>query len=306
MASSTSAMDIRNLIGAQANMGSYAAAQPMAMASGAGASYGGMGQASIQSMTIGELAWWNDLISVATTVAPIVISVLERPMPAAGGIGQQSAGQVLQAMQAGQMSAKDLTIGQLSWWEDAIHVMPDVINVGKTIFQMLETKPGVDASSLSGLSAQGLTVADFDRASQAIKSGAFSLRNLKVGQMNMLDPLISSISQVLGGFMNMVGKLPGVGSQSINQQDFWSGFLGTINQVAGVVPNVVNAVGQVVKIVNQFSSQSMTSSQSLSSQGWTDWLQPIGAGIGGAFGGRQGSQIGGTIGGTVKDIFSWF
>jgi len=44
-----------------------------------------------------------------------------------------------------------------------------------------------------------------------------------------------------------------------------------VGKAVKVAPDVVNTVGQIVKIVNQFSAQSTAGSQSISSQGWMDW-----------------------------------
>lgn len=258
------------------------------------------GQFKAQSMTVSELSFWSSAWKIVKTTAPVVISMLEVPIPSAGGIGQQSSGQVLQAMAAGQISPKQLTVAQMSWVDTLVKHLPDVIDAGKVIFQMFEAKQGVSAASFGAMSAQGITAQDFDAASQAIRSGKFSVANMQLQELGIFESLLPQIIQIIGAF----SKVPNA-PQGVAQQDFNS-VLGTINQVADAVPNIVNAVGQVVKLINSFRSQSVQG-QSISSMGIGSW-------IGGAVGGIAGSliapgagtAIGGNVGAGIGNLIESF
>lgn len=231
------------------------------------------GQFNVQSMTIGELSWWSSVWKVVKKAAPVVIGMLETPMPAAGGIGQQSSGQVLQAMATGQMSAGQMTIAQMGWFSKFIKkALPIAINVGKSIFQMSEAKQGVGAASFGAMSAQGITAQEFDAAIQAIESGKFSVVNMQLNELGIFDSLIPNILKLIGSFSQVPEEPQAVGQQDLNS------ILQKINQVAGAVPSITDAVSQIVKLINGFRSQGIQG-QSISSQSfgswWMKWKPPI-------------------------------
>ncbi len=200
------------------------------------------GQLDVQSMTMGELAWYDTVWNIVKTAAPILIGILEEPMPAAGGIGQQSSGQLVQSMANGQVSTGQMTITQL-WSIGGFFrkALPIVIDVGKQIIQNLEAKQGVGAA--------GITVQEFDAAAQALASGKFDVENMQVNELGIFDLFMPPFLKAILPFSTISQEPAGVG-----QQDF-SSVLQKINQVAGVVPSITDAVSQIVKLINGFRSQ---------------------------------------------------
>ena len=283
-------------VGSQTNMGGLVAQNPFA--SGYGTTpYAG--QLNLQSMTINELSWWSSVWSVIKKAAPAIIGMLETPMPSAGGIGQQSSGQVFQAMATGQMSASQLTVGQLGWFDSIVKALPTVINVGKSIFSMFEAKQGVGAASFGAMSTQGITAQEFDAAAQAIESGKFSVANMQLGELGFFDSLLPKIIQIIGSFSQIT-----TAPQAVTQKDFNS-VMDKINQIAGVVPNIVNAVKDVVKLINGFISKPIQG-QSISSLGWGNWLGGAIGGIAGSFIPGVGTAIGGGVGSGLGGLIESF
>jgi len=198
------AMDIQSMLSAGTQTGMSGYAQP-----GAGMAAGGIGQYNIQSMTIGELAWWNTVLDVVKKAAPVVISLLETPAPAAaGGFGQQSTGQFFQAMESGQVSVQNMTISQLGWFSNFFKkALPVVINVAGQIIRSQEIM-GVGQSSIGSLSAQaGVSSQEFDKALQAVSSGNFSVENLTIGQLGFLDTFTKYLGRAMSGLGALVDAL---------------------------------------------------------------------------------------------------
>lgn len=132
-------------------------------------------------------------------------------MPAAGGIGQQSSGQILHAMASGQMTVGQMTITQLWSIGGIFKKFKPFLKFGKKLLEM--SSPGVGAGSFGAMSASGVTAQEFDSAIQALESGSFSIEKMQLNELNVLNELVPELMNLANSFSQVPEEPQGVAEQ---------------------------------------------------------------------------------------------